>query len=120
MLDDAFAHGEGEIEAAEGGIALLEPGDDAKSVQVVIEAQAVVAEGLIERLFAGVAEGWMADVVCEGERFGEFGVEAESVGNGSGDLGDFEGVGEAAAEVIAWKFAGEAREDLGFSRKAAE
>jgi hypothetical protein len=63
VLDDAFADGEGEIEASKSRIALLEPGDDAEGVEVVIKAQAVGAEGFIESLFAGVAEGRMANVV---------------------------------------------------------
>jgi hypothetical protein len=39
VLDDAFADGEGEVEAAKGGVALLEPGDDAQGVEVVVEAR---------------------------------------------------------------------------------
>jgi hypothetical protein len=93
VLDDAFTDGEGEIEAAEGGVPLLKPGDDAQGVQVVIEAEAMRLKGLIEGLFAGVAEGRMADVMGQGEGFGELGVEAEGRGEGAGDLGDFKSVG---------------------------
>ena len=77
MFDDAFADGEGEVEAGEGGVALLEGGDDAQGMEVVIEAEAVGAEAVVEGFFAGMAEGWMADVMDEGESFGERGVEAE-------------------------------------------
>ena len=42
----------------------------------------------------------MADVVNQGERFGEVLVEAERAGDGAGDLRDFDGVGEAVAKVI--------------------
>ena len=52
----------------------------------------------------------MADVVDEGEGFGEVFIEAEGRGDGAGDLGDFDCVGEPVAEVV-----GEAGgEDLGF------
>ena len=101
VLDDAFADGEGEVEAAKGGVALFKPGDDAQGVEVVVEAEAVGAEALVEGFFAGVAEGRMADVVDQGESLGELGIEAEGGGQGAGDLGDFKGVGEAAAEVVA-------------------
>ena len=77
-------------------------------------------EGFVERLFAGVAKRGMADVVGQGESFGKFGVEAKSVGDGTGDLGDFECVGQATAEVIAREVAGESREDLGLSGETAE
>ena len=43
VLDDAFADAEGEVEAAVGGVALLEVLDDAEGVQVVVEAEAVAA-----------------------------------------------------------------------------
>ena len=120
MLDDAFAHCKGEIESSEGRVALFEPGDNAEGMEVVVEAERVMVENLVEGLFAGMSEGRMAYVVSKGESLGEFGIKAESVGNGSGDLGDFKGVGEAAAKVIAGKFSGEAREDLSFSCEAAE
>ena len=71
MLDDAFANAEGEVEPAKGRIALFKPGDDAQGVQVVVEAEAVGAQGVVEGFFASVAEGRMADVVRQGERFGE-------------------------------------------------
>jgi hypothetical protein len=120
VLDDTFAHGEGQIESAERRVPLFEPGDDPQSVQVVVEAETVLTQSFIESFFAGVAEGRMADVVREGESFGELGVEAEGSGDGAGDLGDFEGVGEPAAEVIGGELSGEAGEDLRFSGKAAE
>ena len=62
----------------------------------------------------------MADVVDEGEGFGEFCIEAESEGEGAGDLRDFKRVGEAAAEVVRGRVAGQAGEDLGFAGEAAE
>jgi len=120
VLDDTFAHGEGEIESAEGRVALFEPGDDAQSVQVVVEAETVLTQSFIESFFAGVAEGRMADVVREGESFGELRVEAEGSGDGAGDLGDLESVGEPAAEVIGGELSGEAGEDLRLPRKTAE
>ena len=41
MLHDAFTHSEGEIEAAMGGVALLEVLYDAQGMEVVVEAEAV-------------------------------------------------------------------------------
>ncbi len=100
VLDDAFADAKGEVEAAVSGVALLEVLADAESVKVVVEAQAVLLQALVEGAFAGVAEGRVADVVDECEGFGEVFVEAYGSGNIAGDLDDLDGVGEAAAEVV--------------------
>ncbi len=120
MLDDAFADGEGEVESAVGGVALFKVRDDAEGVEVVIEGEAVTAERCVEGLFAGVSVGRVADVVYEGERLSEVDVEAEDFGDGAGDLRDFEGVCESAAEVVAGELTGLAGEDLGFAGEAAE
>ena len=84
VLDDAFADGEGEVETAKGGVALFKPGDDAEGVQVVIEAETVRLQSAVEGFFAGVTERGVADVVGEGEGFGEVGVEAQSTGESAG------------------------------------
>ncbi len=116
MFDDSFADFESEIEARKIQVALLKMFDDVERVQIVIEALAEFAQAQVELLFAGVAEGRMADVVDERERFGEIGVEAESGGDGAGDLRDFEGVSEAVAKMV-----GEAGgEDLRFRFETAE
>ena len=98
------------------GVALLESLDDAQGVEVVIEAEAVALEAAVEGALAGVAEGRVADVVDESERFGEIFVESERAGDVAGDLRDFDGVGEAGAEVVG----GAGGEDLGLAGETAE
>src|ERR1019366_10068164 len=109
VLDDAFADFEGQVQAAEGGVALFEIFDDAESVEVVVEEESVLAHSSVESFFSGVAEGRVADVVDEREGFGEIDVEVEGSGDGAGDLRDFEGVGEAVAEVVGVTAGGELR-----------
>ena len=111
---------EGEVESAPGRIALFKPCDDAQGVQIVVETEAILAQCGIESLFAGVAKGGMTDVVGKGESLGEFWVQAQGGGERAGDLGHFEGMGEAAAEVVAGQIAREAGEDLGFSGQTAK
>jgi hypothetical protein len=120
VLDDAFADAEGEIESAPCRIALFKPGDDPQGVQVVVETEAVPAQCGVEGLFASVAKGRMADVVGEGEGFSELAVQTKGCGESAGDLCDFEGVREAATEMVAREIARQTREDLGFPRKAAK
>lgn len=87
-----------------------------KGVEVVIEALAEALHLEIKGLLTGVREGGVADVVGKGEGFGQVFIEAEGRGDGAGDLGDFDGVGEAITEVVGVAFA----EDLGFVFQAAE
>jgi hypothetical protein len=58
--------------------------------------------------------------MCQGERFREFTVQAQGGGERAGDLGYFEGVSQATAEMVAWKVARQTREDLGLSRQTAK
>ena len=69
-------------------------------MQIVVEEKSVLAHGGVERFFAGVAERRMADVVDQRQRFDQIDVEVERAGDGAGDLRDFDGVGEAVAEVV--------------------
>ena len=100
MLDDAFAHFKSKIQSAESGVAQLEIFDDAQGMQVVIEEKAVLAHGGVERLFAGVPKGRVADVVDQGQGFDQIDIQVELGGDGAGDLRHFDGVGQAVAEVI--------------------
>ena len=50
---------------------------------------------------AGVAEGRVAEVVGHPDRFDQVLVEAEGAADRAGDLGDFQGVGETGAVVVA-------------------
>jgi hypothetical protein len=47
-----------------------------------------------------MAEGRMADVVNESERFGEAGVEPQSIGNCARNLSDLDGMRQPVAEMI--------------------
>jgi hypothetical protein len=89
-------------------------------VKIVVEAEAVGLECGVEGLFAGVAKGGVTDVVDQGESFSQLRIEAKCAGQGSGDLRDFQGVGETAAEVISGWVSGQPGKDLGFAGEAAK
>ena len=116
VLDDPFAHAEGQIQAAKGGITNLEIFDDAQRVQVVIEAQAKFPHGFVQRPLAGMTEGWMPDVMHQRQRFRHVFVQLQRSGDRARDLRHFHGVGEPAAKVIGVAVG----EDLGFSGQAAK
>ncbi len=100
MLDQTLQRLEGEVEAIEARIFLLERGDDAQGLGVVIEA-ALPRHGGIERPLAGVAKGRVAEIVGESERLGQILIELKRTGDGPGDLRDFEAVGQPRAVMIA-------------------
>jgi hypothetical protein len=67
---------------------------------IVVEA-AGASHRRLQSVLARMAEGWVADVVGQAERFGQILVEAEGAGQGSADLGNLQAVGQPDAEVIA-------------------
>ena len=72
--------------------------DDAEALLGVAEA---FWDDVRQRLLAGVAERRVADVVGQGDRFGEVFVQVEGAGDRAGDLGDLQRVREAGDEVVA-------------------
>lgn len=56
---------------------------------------------LIQRPFSGVAEGGVAKVVGEADGLGQVLIEPQRPGDGAGDLGDFQRVGQAGAVEVA-------------------
>lgn len=115
MLDEAFADFPTEIQAGEIGIFLFEFLNDAKTVAIVLEA-AVFSHEFVQNSFALVAEGRMAEVMGEGDGFGEVFVELERAGDVPRNGGNLHGVREARAEVIT----GAVEENLGFIFEAAK
>src|SRR5262249_56188756 len=73
---------------------------DAQGVKVVIEDVAKSAHFAIECLLTRVTKWRMPDVMNEGERFSEIGIQAQRPGNGPRDLRDFYGVRESVAKMV--------------------
>src|SRR5215213_7012908 len=94
----------------------LEMVDDAQGVFVVAEGASVSREDAGEGFFPCVTEGGVAEIVAERDRLRDVLVEAESTGNGTGDLHHLQGVREACPEVITVR----GNEDLGLVHKPAE
>src|SRR5580658_9438458 len=116
MLDDALTNFKGQVQSAEGGVALFEIFDDAKCVQIVIEGEAVLVHGRVERFFSRVPEWRMPEIVHQGERLGQIGVQSELTSDGARNLRDLNGVRQAIAEVVGIS----ARENLSLRLQAAE
>src|SRR5579863_10469800 len=100
VLDDAFAHSEGEIEPPICSGTVFEPGDNAQCMQIVIELQAVRSERMVQCLLAGMPKGRVANIVRQRQSLCEIDVESESPGESTGRLCDFKGMREPRAEVV--------------------
>ena len=100
VLDDAFANFESQIQAWKIEISLLELLHDSQRMQVVIEAVAVIAHQFVEAHFAGMSKWRMSDIVHQGKRFGQFGIQAECLRHGARNLSDLDGVRQAIPEMI--------------------
>src|SRR4051812_11364900 len=100
MLHDALANFECKIQAAEGGITLLEIFHDAQGMKVVVEGQSVLVHRSVERLFSGMAEGRVPDIVHQRERFRKICIQAQCSGDSPRDLSDLESMSQPIAEMI--------------------
>src|SRR6185437_3387756 len=87
-------------EPAEGGVTLLEILHNAQGVQVVVEEVALGTHGGVERLLAGVAERWMADVVHQSQRLHQVHVEPQLGRDGARNLSYLDRVRQTVAEVV--------------------
>jgi hypothetical protein len=68
-----------------------------------------------QRIFAGVATRAVSAVVSDRHRLSQWNIEAERLGNGPCDLGDFESVSQAGSLMIIWE-----DEDLSLASEAPE
>ncbi len=65
----------------------------------MVEA-ALVREAAIERMFAGMSERWMAEIVCERAGLSEVLIKAKGARERPRDLGDLKGMGEPRSIVV--------------------
>src|SRR5579872_1796972 len=100
MLDDSFQGLPGQIETIEWGIAMFERGDHAQGLRVVVET-AITTQASIQRPLARVTERGMTEIVGQCERLGQILIKPKLAGERTGDLGDFQRVGEPGAVMVA-------------------
>src|SRR3954469_5312455 len=77
---------------------------------------AALVERRLQRVFAGVTEWRMADIVRQAQSFGEVFVETQRARDGAADLRDFQAMCQPDAEMVAIG----REEDLGLVPQAAE
>src|SRR5438128_1918903 len=116
MLDDPFTHTASEVQAAMSGLPLLKVLHDAKGMQVVVEASAVITKAAIQRTLSRMTEGRMPDIVHQSEGFSKICVQPKRRRSGTRDLCHLDGMGQPTAKVIGRP----AGEDLRLPGKASE
>ena len=95
-----FEHLAGEIQPGKVWVTGFEKLHNPQRLGVVVEAPCT-REQIVERVFAGMPERRVADVVPERQRLDEILVERQRPRERAGDARDLERVGEAAAVVVA-------------------
>jgi len=115
VLDHALQHLPAQVEPGEIGIAPLEFRHHAEGLHIVVEA-AELRGGGVQRLFAGMAEGRMAEIVRQGDALGEIIVQPKRLGDRARDLRHLERMGQPGAEMVALV----RHEDLGLLLQPAE
>src|ERR1700751_3884388 len=85
-------------------------------MQIVIEEKSMLAHEGVERLFTSVPEGWMPEVVHQGQSLNQVDIHVQSCGQRARDLRDFQSVCQAVTEMIGVP----PREDLRLCFQAAE
>ena len=66
----------------------------------MVEAQAMLAQSLVERTLAGVTKGRVPDIVYQRKRLGQVGVQLQRIRKGARDLRNFHRVRQARAEMV--------------------
>ena len=115
MLQYSFAGFEGEIQAIELSIPLLEHVHDAQALQIVLEA-AVRLHARVERILSRMTEGCVSEIMRERDRFSQVLVEMEPARYRAANLRDFKAVRQAGSKEIAFVI----DEDLGLVDQAPE
>ena len=115
VFDQAFQRFPGQVQAVEIGVAMLQLGYQPEGMGVVVEAADILGYG-VQRVFPGMAEGRVAEVMRQRHRLGQVFVYTQGAGQAAGDLGHFQGMGQAGAIIIAFMF----HKDLGLVLQAAE
>ena len=96
VVEDTLSDFPREVEALP---VFFEDIDDAEALRrVAVAARDPVGKEVLTKM----AEGCVAKVMGEGDGFCKVFIEAEGACDGAGDLRDFNGVGEAGGEVVAY------------------
>jgi hypothetical protein len=75
-------------------------GHDAQGLRVMVKP-AIGLHRRIQRIFPGMAEGRVAQIMRQRERLGQILIEAQQPRNGPRNLSHFNGMGQPRAEMIA-------------------
>ena len=115
VLDHPFQGLPGQVQSVKGGVAPLQPRDHAEGLHVVIKAR-VFGHATMQLILARMTERRMAEVVRQGHRLGEIGVQTQRLGQGPRDLRHLKAMGQAGAVIVALM----RHKDLGLLLQASE
>ena len=100
VLGQTLAHFPGKVQSGEAGIFLLQLLDHAQALAVVLKP-AVIFHQLVQYHLAFVPERGVTEVVRQRDGLRQVFVQLQSPGDVAGDGGDFDGVREPRAQMVA-------------------
>ena len=108
VLNNSLADFEGKIQSAKRRITNFEILDNAQSMEVVIERKPVLPHGRVQSFLSRVPKRRMPEIMHQGQRLNQIGIQPELRSDRSRDLRDLNRMRQPVAEVIRVA----AREDL--------
>ncbi len=99
MLDETFQRFPGQVDAVIFGVAALQLGDDTQRLCIVVKP-AIGQQHRIERVFAGMAERRVAEIMHQRHAFSQILVQLQRAGQSAGDLRHLNGVGKPRAVMV--------------------
>src|SRR3954454_11777437 len=100
VLDDSFAYFKSQIQAAKCSVTLFEVLDYAQRMQVVVKEKSVTPHSHIQRLFSGMTERGMSNVVHQIQALNQISIESKLGGDGARNLRDLKRVRQAITKMI--------------------
>ena len=103
MLGDPFQRGPRQVQTVEPRIVTFQRCDDPQRLRIVVKP-AIGLHQQIQRILARVAEGRVTKVMGQCNRFGDVGVQAQSIRDGARNLRHFNRMRQARAIEVAFVF----------------
>ena len=101
MFDDPLERLPRKVQALKVGIAVLQLGDHAEGLDVVVKA-AIGLHALLQLILARMAKGRVAKVMGESDGFAQIRIQSHRRGDRPRNLSNLERVGQTGAEVVAF------------------
>ena len=99
MFDEPFQGFPCQIQAIKSGITALKRCHDPQGLCIMVKPP-IGLHALMQRILPSVTEGWVPEIMGQGESLGQIFIQFEGARQRAGDLGHFQSVGQSRPIVI--------------------